>query len=273
METMPRPSTTLARPGALVVIARSVIAVTLVATVIGWWQLGRLASSVEDAAGFGGETAAAVKDALGVTAELTRDVVAVAVTVDDALLQLDAVLASTIRLGADTRDVLRGELPQSLRGLSVTAGRVAQGARTLQRTIQLLPGNQNLTFADDLQELAEGLEPLPETIEGLAEPLSDAVVALGPLRTQLTDARGQLGDAQLRLNALATRMDLLSAEVGEATADLQATAERSDVRLFWWRVLLVLGALVVIGLALGLELLGRQLAVHTGDPAGEPLVD
>jgi ABC-type transporter Mla subunit MlaD len=253
------------------IAARVALVLVVVVTVISWVMLGRLATTIERGATLAVDSSASVADISRATATLAQDVADLADAVGAGVVQTDAVLASVIRVAGKSDQALSRDLPTALRGLSATAERVAATGQRLEDLIEALPGDQNLSFGADLRALADGLEPLPATLERLAPDIRDAAAALGELRIDLSNAQAELDQATTGLRAAATEIDRLAAEADRTQAELVAARERVDTQLVWWRVLLVLVAGVVAALAVGLELLGRVLsALPAPAPAAAP---
>lgn len=239
------------------IAARVALVLVVVLTPVVWVLLGRLAASIERGADIAVDSSASVADISRATATLGDDVADLAEAIDAGVLRTDAVLAATIRMGRASDQALSEDLPEALRGLAATARRVAGAGQRVQDIIEALPGDQNLSFGDDLRSLADGLAPLPGTLEDLAPDVGDATAALGQLRLDLADARLELDEAATSLRRVADEIAGLAVEADRAEQELEAVRDRVDAQLWWWRLVLLLTAGTVAALAIGLELLGR----------------
>jgi methyl-accepting chemotaxis protein len=241
------------------VLARTALVLALVTGVVGWWQLGRLADNVELAVGVGGEAASSVAEALTIVSDLVGEVDLLVGNLDATLDQIDVGLGSVGSSADPVGRALAEELPDALDEIGATAARLASAGTTLQDIIERLPGDQNLTFGDELAALAESLEPLPATLRELAVPVTESLATVPELREELASAQDQLAEISASLPDLEARLDQLAEDTADTAAELTAAADRNDVRLLVWRLVLVMVVAVVVAFAVCLELLATSL--------------
>jgi hypothetical protein len=195
-------------------------------------------------------------------AELTRTAAASA---ESAQTSLDTFIGATRDLGVAATT----NLADGVTGTASIADRVA-GA--IERIEDFIPGDRE-SAAEDLREIADGLEPVPDQLRALGETLAGAADDLDATATALQPIPDQLA-------AIATSIDASTAAFTR-TAGLAATAEQEarDARdhlsfdLWMMRLLVIAGGCVVIALAvLARGIAGLQGAVDVdladGLPAG-----
>jgi ABC-type transporter Mla subunit MlaD len=239
-----------------------VAAVAVAATLLSLSVVQRIADSYR----LGLDTTASGATVTGQVAEsgaqIASDVAALTRTTSDALGQGERTLrASAISL-EQIATASRTNLADGLEGTATVAERAASLIETIERFI---PGDSD-SLAEDLREVADGLEPAPGQLRDLGVTLEDAALQLRATTDDITTLVPQM--ATLAGSVRASQASLEDVAELSREVERRAAAERTRADLDIW-LLRLLCLVVGISVAAG-ALWARAHLADTESLRGNP---
>ena len=147
------------------------------------------------------------------------------------------------QLGVAARD----DLAVTADGLARLADRVAGVIESIERFI---PGNRE-SAAEDLRDIADGLEPVPAELRALGEQLQTTAAQLGDLDPTLADVASSVTELGRSLDALSPSIDELATTATRLVERVDDARDRVGLDLWLARLVIVLvGAAMAAGLLL-----------------------
>jgi hypothetical protein len=253
-------------PSRLVTIGLIAVAACVV---VGLVLVQRVGTTYRDGLDVAADSAAVAVDAAEPLASMTDNLVAFARAAETGIGDAREIVASAQVSIDQLGESAQTDLAETAEGLASMADGVAGVLESIERFI---PGNRQ-SAAENLRQIADGLEPVPEDLRTLGAQLHETAA-------ELEAADPTLEELGTTVAALGDDLVALSPTIGELSATATALADRVDdardrIALDMWLARLVVVLLGVV-LAVALILLDRsrsradgvEAAVDVDDLAG-----
>lgn len=242
---------------------RAVMVAAVAATVVALVLAGRFGSTARSALAVTESSVGVAGQSQAPLEQLAADLSALTVTVGESLDATRTLLADGADVVTLAADAASDNLAVTAEGAGDIADRVANLVETIEKFI---PGNVD-SAAEDLRDIADGLEPTAAQLRTLGSELEAAAA-------ELRDADDVVAELGTNVDAIVTDLDALAVTVGQlgdTTAEVSAavaeTNDGLDTDLALLRVLIVLLGVCGVALGLGIDRVAAALTRVSPRPA------
>ncbi len=243
-------------------LAAGIAVGALVGTIVGLAIVQRGGTTYRDALTVATDAGALAVDASDSAVALTATLTDLADVLTDQIASLRELTTTAADLSETLGTAAQTNIAESVRGAADVADRLA---RALEITEFLIPGNSD-SLAEDLREISDGLDPIPDQLRLFGDQLITGAADLRRIERALAGLESEVAALGARIDTAAGALEELPDTTAALVANVEAARDRAALDLWLLRIAVVLLGALTAAIGVALWQLSPRLAGRRNDP-------